>query len=84
MQKVNDPKHSSKPSTEWLGKKKHGAAMAQLKPTSKEHAKTVMEETQKSTPSSALHQDPAGRLMSHSVSLVSGPSMESKNFFLKT
>lgn len=51
MQKVNDPKHSSKPSTEWLKKKKHGAAIAQLKPTSKEHAKTVMEETQKSTPS---------------------------------
>lgn len=33
MQKVNDPKHSS-----W--KKKHGAAMAQSKPPSKEHAKT--------------------------------------------
>lgn len=78
MQKVNDPKHSSKPSTGWL-KKEAWCCNGPVKA----HISRVCKNKWWKRQRKALHQDPAGRLMSHRVSLVSGPSMESKNFFLK-
>lgn len=51
MQKVSDPKHSSKPSTEWLKKRSMVLQWPSQSPHLKSMQKQVMEETQKSTPS---------------------------------